>query len=303
MLMGTLLALEVVTGWHAGLATAAEPGAPKAQKVDFNREVRPILAKNCFACHGQDEAKRAKGLRLDRRESAVKPLKERRDGDRPRRPRIQRADLARSPKRTRRSACRPRKTGNRLTPAEVEVLRRWIEQGAEYAPHWALIAPQALPLPEVRDKAWPRNGIDFWILARLEKEGLKPSPEADRHTLLRRVSLDLRGLPPTPAGSRSLHPGSGPRRLREGRRPVPRRPGLRRALGADVAGPGSLRRFGRLWLGPAAAQHLAVPRLGHRRLQPQPSLRPVHHRPDRRRPAAQSDPRSDGWPPPSTATR
>ena len=65
-------------------------------------------------------------------------------------------------------------------------------------PHWALIAPEALPLPEVRDKAWPRNGIDFWILARLENEGLKPSPEADRYTLLRRVSLDLRGLPPTP---------------------------------------------------------------------------------------------------------
>src|SRR4029077_9999637 len=63
---------------------------------------------------------------------------------------------------------------------------------------WALIAPQALPLPSIRDRAWPRNGIDFWVLARLEKEGLKPSPEADRHTLLRRASLDLRGLPPTP---------------------------------------------------------------------------------------------------------
>src|SRR5262249_55563346 len=71
-------------------------------------------------------------------------------------------------------------------------------EGAEYARHWALIPPEALPLPKVRDSAWPRNGIDFWVLGRLEKEGLKPSPEADGYTLLRRASLDLRGLPPTP---------------------------------------------------------------------------------------------------------
>src|SRR4029077_2679989 len=88
--------------------------------------------------------------------------------------------------------------GLRLSPAEVDVLRRWIEQGAEYAQHWAFIPPEALPLPTVQDRAWPSNGIDFWILARLEKAGLKPSPEADRYTLLRRASLDLRGLPPAP---------------------------------------------------------------------------------------------------------
>ena len=106
--------------------------------------------------------------------------------------------LSRSPKRTRRSECPQENAGQaRLVEAEVELLRLWIEQGAEYAAHWALIAPRALPLPEVRDKAWPRNGIDSWILARLENEGLKPSPEADRYTLLRRVSLDLRGIPPT----------------------------------------------------------------------------------------------------------
>ncbi len=151
-------------------------------------------------------------------------------------------------------------------------MKRWIEQGAEYAPHWALIAPKALPLPEVKDKAWPRNGIDFWILARLETEGLKPSPEADRYTLLRRVSLDLRGLPPTLHEVEHFHSGHGPRRLREGRRPVSRRPGLRRAMGEDVARPGSLRRFGGIRLGPAPAHDLAVSRLGDRRLQPQPSV-------------------------------
>jgi mono/diheme cytochrome c family protein len=181
-----------------GLTSAAEPGTSAAKpKVDYNREVRPILAKNCFACHGQDEAKRAKGLRLDVRESAIKPLK---NGD----VAIVAGDpdsselIARVTEEDETLRMPPKKTGNRLTPAEVDILRRWVEEGAAYARHWALIAPEALPLPKVRDTAWPRNGIDFWILQRLEKEGLKPSPEADGYTLLRRASLDLRGLPPTP---------------------------------------------------------------------------------------------------------
>ena len=189
-----MLRSRAVADWS--FTRAAEPKLPRARRVDFNREVRPILAKNCFACHGQDEAKRAKGLRLDRRESAVKPLKSGETAIVPGDPdsselilRITEEDeTLRMP---------PRKSGNRLTPAEVDVLTRWIGEGAEYAPHWALIAPKALPLPDVNDKAWPRNGIDFWILSRLETEGLKPSPEADRYALLRRVSLDLRGLPPT----------------------------------------------------------------------------------------------------------
>jgi hypothetical protein len=181
-----------------GLASAAEPGASTAKrKIDYNREVRPILTKNCFACHGQDEAKRAKGLRLDVRDSALKPLK---NGD----VAIVAGDpdsselIARVTEEDETLRMPPKKTGNRLTPTDAEILRRWIEQGAEYARHWALIPPEAQPLPKVRDAAWPKNGIDFWILQRLEKEGLKPSPEADGYTLLRRASLDLRGLPPTP---------------------------------------------------------------------------------------------------------
>ena len=112
-----------------GLASAAEPGAsPAGRKVDFNREVRPILAKNCFACHGQDEAKRAKGLRLDVRRVGHQAAQEWRRGDRPRRPGFRRADrppleedeTLRMP---------PKKTGNRLTPVEVETLRRWVDRG------------------------------------------------------------------------------------------------------------------------------------------------------------------------------
>jgi hypothetical protein len=177
-----------------GLAPAAGPLS--GRKVDYNREVRPILAKNCFACHGQDEAKRAKGLRLDLREAAVKPLK---NGD----VAIVPGDpdsselIARLVEEDETLRMPPKKTGGRLAPAEVETLRRWVEEGAAYARHWALIPSEALPLPKVSDPTWPRDGLDFWILHRLEREGLKPSPEADAYTLLRRASLDLRGLPPT----------------------------------------------------------------------------------------------------------
>ena len=179
-------------GW-CGLAVGQTPVA-----VDYDREVRPILAKNCFACHGQDEAHREGGLRLDRRDGAVKELK---SGSRAVVPgnldesmlleRVSEPDDSlRMP---------PRKTGERLEAAEIALLRRWLEQGAIYSEHWSLVKPRARPLPGVKETAWPRNGIDFWVLARLDSEGLAPSPEADRFTLLRRVSLDLRGLPPTPA--------------------------------------------------------------------------------------------------------
>jgi hypothetical protein len=92
----------------------------------------------------------------------------------------------------------PAETGSPLSPTQVEVLKRWITQGATYAEHWAFVKPKRPPLPVVRDRGWPRTGVDHFVLARLEREGLKPSGPADRYTLLRRASLDLRGLPPTP---------------------------------------------------------------------------------------------------------
>ena len=176
------------------MAIAGEPG--KAAPVDYNREVRPILSKHCYACHGQDESHRERGLRLDRREEAMKELKSGAVALAPGAPdeseliaRIVEADESlRMP---------PRKHGERLNAGEIDVLRRWVSEGGEYAEHWSLTAPKVRPLPNVQDAAWPRNFMDFWVLARLEKEGLKPSPEADRFTLFRRASLDLRGLPPT----------------------------------------------------------------------------------------------------------
>ena len=191
-----LITLALILRSSEVRVNAALGQASSADKVDYNRDVRPILARNCFACHGQDEAKRAKGLRLDRRDSAVKPLK---NGDTAIVPRDPESSelIARITEVDDTMRMPPRKAGNRLTTAEVAVLRRWIEQGAEYATHWAFIAPQAKPIPKAADRSWPRNSIDFWIVDRLQKEGLKPSPEASRPVLLRRLSLDLRGLPPT----------------------------------------------------------------------------------------------------------
>src|SRR6202043_1566717 len=93
----------------------------------------------------------------------------------------------------------PRDSGLSLTPAQRETLRKWIEQGAAWQPHWSLIAPKRPALPSVTRRDWPRNAVDRFILARLESERLAPSPEAGKSTLIRRVTLDLTGLPPTPA--------------------------------------------------------------------------------------------------------
>ena len=195
MYVSTRWALLAAAGLVPLAALAAGP-RPKGAPVDYNRDVRPILSKNCFACHGMDPKKRAAGLRLDVRDEAVRAQKSGITAVVPGTPddsemiaRVLEADESlRMP---------PRKAGPRLTPAEVDVLERWVTQGATFAEHWAFVKPQDRPLPTVKDHAWPRNGIDSWILARLEKEGLKPSPEADRFTLLRRASLDLRGLPPS----------------------------------------------------------------------------------------------------------
>jgi Protein of unknown function (DUF1553)/Protein of unknown function (DUF1549)/Planctomycete cytochrome C len=169
-----------------------------APKVDFNRDVRQVLTNHCYACHGPDENKRKAGLRLDRKDDAFKKLK---SGDLALVP----GDLQKSELWARVSAeeemrrMPPIAFGKPLSATEVETLKLWIEQGADWKDHWAYVAPKRPPQPEVRDKAWPRGDLDRFILSRLEKEGLEPSPEADKATLLRRVSFDLTGLPPTPA--------------------------------------------------------------------------------------------------------
>jgi Protein of unknown function (DUF1553)/Protein of unknown function (DUF1549)/Concanavalin A-like lectin/glucanases superfamily/Planctomycete cytochrome C len=172
----------------SGPASAADrPG------LEFNRDVRPILSENCFACHGPDSAARKADLRLDRRDDAIKAGA------------IAPSNTEESELVARINAEDPKElmpppvTTKKLTQDQKDVLRRWIAEGAAYQPHWSLIPPKRPALPAVRDEAWVRNPIDRFVLAKLEANGLRPAPEANRRALARRLSLDLTGLPPEPA--------------------------------------------------------------------------------------------------------
>ena len=174
----------------AALVLAAE------RPIDFDRDVRPILSDRCFACHGPDEKRRMANLRLDIEDglfgargsdaivTAGNPARSRLLA------RVSAAGATRMP---------PPQTGPGLTEAQIATIRKWIEQGAKWERHWAFVPPERPALPIVRDEKWPRSAIDRFVLARLDREGLKPSPEADRATLLHRLSFDLTGLPPTTA--------------------------------------------------------------------------------------------------------
>ncbi|MFO0892043.1 MAG: PSD1 and planctomycete cytochrome C domain-containing protein [Isosphaeraceae bacterium] len=174
----------------------AAPG-PKGRPVNFGREVRAVLSDNCFACHGPDDKTRKAELRLDTKEGVRAKLKSGEALITPGNPdeselifRLETDDPE--------LKMPPPKYGKKLTPQQVEALRRWVEQGAPWTTHWAFEVPRKADLPPVKDAKWERNPIDRFILARLEAEGLGPSPEADPTTLVRRVFLDLTGLPPTP---------------------------------------------------------------------------------------------------------
>ncbi len=182
--------------------TAAAPTAQtsaataKERPVDFDREIRPILSDNCFACHGPDEQARQAKLRLDTKEGMF--------ADRGGYQVIVGGKSAASRLYLRVSSkdpgfrMPPVYSNRSLTPQQVELVRQWIDQGAQWRVHWAFVPPNRPATPQVKGQSWPRNPIDNFVLARLESEGLKPSPEADKATLLRRVTLDLTGLPPTP---------------------------------------------------------------------------------------------------------
>lgn len=161
-------------------------------KLQYNRDIRPILADNCFACHGPDSAARKAGLRLDLRDVAIEkkaivPGKL-----------IESELISRINTKDDSEIMPPPKSHKKLTDAQKKMLQRWIEQGAEYQSHWSLIAPKRPAVPAVKNASWVRNPIDAFILAELEKQKLTPAPEADRRTLARRVSFDLTGLPPAP---------------------------------------------------------------------------------------------------------
>ena len=179
------------------LCTASYSQADAPREIEFNRDIRPILSDNCFQCHGPDANARQAELRLDREEDAVAARK---DG-----PAIVRGKPADSELVRRitnadaEERMPPAESGKKLSAEQIELLRRWVEEGAKWQAHWSFIPPKRPSLPEVSDGMWLRNGLDAFILNRLDREGLKHSPEAPKPTLLRRVTLDLTGLPPTPA--------------------------------------------------------------------------------------------------------
>jgi len=183
--------------WALGLLAPASPlAAVSASAIDFSRDIRPILSENCFRCHGPDEAARESGLRLDRRDGATQPAKSGLRAIAPEDPDESEMLLRVLDER---DPMPPAETGKRLTPLEVDRLRAWIRAGAPYDQHWSF-RPIVAPVPPAgHPAASVRNPVDSFILARLDAEGLAPAPEADRTTLLRRVTFDLTGLPPSPA--------------------------------------------------------------------------------------------------------
>jgi mono/diheme cytochrome c family protein len=183
----------------AALAVACLVSSAAADRIpDFNREIRPILSHNCFACHGPDEHDRRGGLRLDDRDAAVAELD---SGSRtivPGHP--EESELVARLHETDPDVVMPPPESNHvLTAEQKQLLAAWIAAGAPYAPHWAYVGPRRHGPPAVKDASWPVNWIDPFVLARLEAEGIAPAHDADPLTLMRRATFDLTGLPPSPA--------------------------------------------------------------------------------------------------------
>lgn len=179
--------------------TSSEISFGEGEQLSYNFHIRPILSDKCFACHGPDANKQEAGLRLDIPETAFAALKES-----PGKFAIVPNDINGSELYHRivstdpNELMPPPESNLSLTEDEIGLIKKWIEQGAQYEPHWAFVSPKKSPLPKVKDEAWPINEIDFFTLAKMNKLGLDPNEQAEKHELLKRISLDLTGLPPSP---------------------------------------------------------------------------------------------------------
>src|SRR5262249_7778429 len=253
------------------IALVAAPAA--AAPIDFARDVRPILSQHCFKCHGPDDKARKAGLRLDLRSVATAMGK---SGETPIVPsRPDESELVRriyADDET--DVMPPPATKKPLNDAQRATLKKWIAEGAEYKDHWAFIPPKQAPFPAIKQAGWARNSIDDFVLARLEAAGLNPSPPADKYTLVRRLYLDLIGLPPTPAAVDAFVSDRSPDAYERLLDPLlasppyrePRAPPCGARGGPPMARPGPVRGHERLRKGPPA-DHVALPRLGHPRLE------------------------------------
>jgi hypothetical protein len=188
--MSSALSLRRLTRFACGFAILATSIACAEDPIDFDRQIRPILSNACFTCHGPDEARREADLRLDREADAKLAVIVPGHPDE--------SELIRritSDDESERMP--PVDAKQQLQPAEIELLKKWVSAGAPWTQHWSFVAPQAAEPPAVSDPHWPHNAIDNFVLNRLDREDLKPSRQANKSTLLRRVTLDLTGLPPT----------------------------------------------------------------------------------------------------------
>ena len=194
-------------GLCLGPFTATRSGEAKpapeenAKKLSFNDTIQPILSENCYACHGPDPGGRKAGLRLDRGEFAFAPHQDSHEkygpaiipGNPDKSPLVHRIETKNAKDRM-----PPPEAHKTLKPEQIALLREWVKQGAKYEELWSFLPPKRPAISAVKNGEWVRNAIDNFVLARLEKDGLAPSPEADRRSLIRRVTYDLTGLPPTP---------------------------------------------------------------------------------------------------------
>jgi uncharacterized protein DUF1553/uncharacterized protein DUF1549/cytochrome c len=195
--LGGILCI-ILLSQGCGDATSEIENMAIADKIDYNFHVRPILSDKCFFCHGPDANKRESDLRLDTEEGLYALLK---DND------TQHAIVRGAPESSevyRRITTEdiseimpPPESNLSLTEREIQIIEKWIQQGAEYKPHWAYVPPEKKELPKVKDESWPKNEIDYFVLAKQEEVNLSPNQQADKERLLKRVSFDLTGLPPS----------------------------------------------------------------------------------------------------------
>ena len=254
----------VLAAAAALVAPVLHAGTPP---VDFDRQVRPILSDNCFTCHGPDDKHRMAGLHFDTKEGAFSKAGVIVPGDSAHSKmylRISNPNVAmRMP---------PAYSGHKLTPAQIDTHQELDRSGRQVANALGIRrAETSGSCLTVKDTHWVQNAIDHFVLAKLEKEGLKPSPEADKATLLRRVTFDLTGLPPTPARTGRFLGRQFAASLRKGSRSPARISALRRAHGHAVARFRPLRRHARL---PhrQRARDVDLARLGHQGIQQQHAL-------------------------------
>jgi hypothetical protein len=200
-LLGGWLCLSLLAAAQHGEARPAPVPEENAKKLSFNDTIQPILSENCYACHGPDPGGRKAGLRLDRGEFAFAPHQDAHEkyqpaiipGNPDKSPLVHRIETKNVKDRM-----PPPEAHKTLKPEQIALLREWVKQGAQYEELWSFLPLKPQPIPAVTHREWVRNAIDNFVLARLEKEGLTPSADADRRSLIRRVTYDLTGLPPTP---------------------------------------------------------------------------------------------------------